>query len=226
MTEANTMPVTVDEAWLAIQSAGTLSPYKQLLLACQAELRPKLAEAFAVGDQVGGALLESAKGADLSDRFMLRLSERLEPSAGQPAAGDDEPVRQGQTDPDWMPAALSDFLHRSGRRLKWRSVGAGVRQARIASSRTGERLYLLKARSGFAVPKHSHRGQEWTLVLTGGYKAGERQYVAGDLHQEDETCLHDLRIDDDGPCISLVADEGKLRFANPLLKLLQPFLGL
>jgi putative transcriptional regulator len=76
------------------------------------------------------------------------------------------------------------------------------------------------------VPRHTHSGQEWTLVLSGGYKVGAQQYVAGDLHQEDESCMHDLRIDDDGTCISLITDEGKLKFANPLLNLLQPFLGI
>jgi len=226
MTEADKMPITVDEAWLAMQSAGTLSPYKQLLLACQAELRPEVRQAFAISDQVGGAILESAKGTDLSDTFMQRLSERIAPASAQTTTESHRPGMQSANDPEWVPGALSDFLRRSGQRLKWRSVGAGVQQSRIASSPSGERLYLLKARPGFAVPKHSHRGQEWTLVLTGGYKSGAQQFVAGDLHQEDETCLHDLRIDDDGPCISLIADDGKLTFANPLLKLLQPLFGL
>lgn len=226
MTEANSLPITVDEAWLAMQSAGTLSPYKQLLLACQAELRPDIKQVFAAGDHIGGALLESAKGEDLSDAFMQRLSERIDGSAEPVEPDVNKPLTLSPERPDWMPDVLADYVRRSGRRLKWRRIGAGVQQARLGRASTGERLYLLRARPGLPVPRHSHSGQEWTLVLTGGYKAGGRQYVAGDLHQEDETCLHDLRIDEDGPCISLVADEGKLRFPNPFLTFLQPFLGL
>lgn len=226
MTEANSLPITVDESWLAMQSAGTLSPYKQLLLACQAEMRPEIQQVFSAGDYIGGALLESAKGEDLSDAFMQRLSDRIGLAAGQMEPDISEPSTRSPDQPGWMPDALADYIFRSRSRLKWRNVGAGVQQARLGHASSGERLYLLRARPGLPVPRHSHSGQEWTLVLTGGYRAGGRQYVAGDLHQEDETCLHDLRIDEDGPCISLVADEGKLKFPNPLLTLLQPLLGL
>lgn len=226
MTEAHTLPITVDDAWLAMQSAGTLSPFKQLLLTCQAEMCPSVQAAFSAGDHIGGALLESAKGADLSDDFIQRLSARIDQDTDRmpPEAGHASTDTQDQ--PEWMPAALADYMRRSSQRLKWRHVGGGVQQARLGRSSRGERLYLLRAHPGLPVPRHSHSGQEWTLVLSGGYTAGDRQYAAGDLHQEDETCLHDLRIDDDGPCVSLIVDEGKLRFANPLLKLLQPVLGL
>jgi len=228
MSSATSLPVTVDDDWLAMQSAGSLSPFKQLLLACQADINPRLRGALASNDHVAGAMLESAKPADLSDDFMARLNARLaagyqvDPATGTDAATSSE---TGQN-PEWMPAPLSDYLRRSGRRLKWRSAGLGVQQARLGRNNRGERLYLLRARPGLPVPRHSHSGQEWTLLLAGGYKAGSQQFVAGDLHQEDEACMHDLRIDDDGPCISLVVDEGKLKFANPLLKLFQPVLGL
>ena len=226
MTEATALPITVDEDWLAMLSAGTLSPCKQLLLACQAEMRPEVRQIFDVNDHVGGALLESAAGADLTDTFMQRLTDRLDTSEQiqtREVSGESE---KADGRPDWMPHALSDHIRRSGQRLKWRPVGVGVQQARLGRTPAGERLYLLRARPGLPVPRHTHSGQEWTLLLTGGYTAGHQQYVAGDLHQEDETCLHDLRIDDDGPCISLVMDEGQLRFSNPLLKLIQPLLGL
>lgn len=228
MNTAPSLPVTVDDDWLAMQSAGSLSPFKQLLLTCQADIHPRLRDAFASNDHVAGALLESAKPAVISDDFLTRLNARLDTEEkARPAASSDKPTGSAETErPDWMPAPLADYMRRSGRPLKWRSAGLGVQQARLGRSRRGERLYLLRARPGLPVPRHSHSGQEWTLVLEGGYKSGSQQFVAGDLHQEDEACMHDLRIDDDGPCISLIVDEGKLRFANPLLRLFQPILGI
>jgi putative transcriptional regulator len=224
MTAATSLPITVDDDWLALQSAGTLPPFKQLLLNCQADLKPSVQDAFVVSDHIGGALLETAPAADISADFMERLSARLNapeaPIRVKPSEASDANT------PEWMPAPLADYMRRSGQRLKWRNVGVGVQQARLGRSSRGERLYLLRARPGLPVPRHTHSGQEWTLVLSGGYKVGAQQYVAGDLHQEDESCMHDLRIDDDGACISLITDEGKLKFANPLLNLLQPFLGI
>lgn len=225
MTQTNSPPVTVDEAWMAMLSAGSLSPHQQLLLECQAELRPELRNLLAAGDHIAGALLETAKATPLSPGFMSALERRLAASATDTPAAEkaDAPASQR---PEWMPAALDAYVRRSGMQLKWRKAGLGVQQARLSRTADGRRLYLLKARPGTPLPRHSHRGQEWTLLLAGGYKSGTDQYVAGDLHQEDESCTHDLRIDMDGPCIALIADEGRLRFPNPLLRVLQPFVGL
>lgn len=228
MSSANSLPVTVDDDWLAMQSAGSLSPFKQLLLTCQADINPHVREAFVTDDHVAGVLLESAKPAVMSDDFLSRLNARLDTEEASNTAVNaaSANTHEESDQPEWMPAPLADYIRRSGRRLKWRSAGLGVQQARLGRNKRGERLYLLRARPGLPVPRHSHSGQEWTLVLAGGYKSGSRQFVPGDLHQEDEGCMHDLRIDDDGPCISLVVDEGKLRFANPLLRLFQPVLGI
>jgi putative transcriptional regulator len=228
MSSAHSLPVTVDDDWLAMQSAGSLSPFKQLLLTCQADINPHVREAFITDDHVAGALLESAKPAVMSDDFLSRLNARLDTKVAGKASVDaaSAGARGKDNQPDWMPSPLADYIRRSGRRLKWRSAGLGVQQARLGRNEQGERLYLLRARPGLPLPRHSHSGQEWTLVLAGGYKSGARQFGPGDLHQEDEGCMHDLRIDDDGPCISLIVDEGKLRFANPLLRLFQPALGI
>lgn len=227
MNSAQSLPVTVDDDWLAMQSAGSLSPFKQLLLTCQADINPRLKDTFDSNDHVAGALLESAKPMALSDDFFSRLNSGLDTAPeNAPVANVDTDSAKGQEQPEWMPAPLADYVRRSGRRIRWRNAGVGVQQARLGRNNRGERLYLLRARPGLPVPRHSHSGQEWTLVLAGGYKSGSQQFIPGDLHQEDEGCLHDLRIDDDGPCISLVVDEGKLRFANPLLRLLQPVLGI
>ncbi|MEO1965888.1 MAG: hypothetical protein ABGY14_11400, partial [Hyphomonas sp.] len=77
MSTAHSLPITVGDDWLAMQSAGTLSPFKQLLLTCQADMAPHLRPLFASDDHVAGALLESAKPAALSDDFMSRLDARL-----------------------------------------------------------------------------------------------------------------------------------------------------
>ncbi|MEO1136951.1 MAG: transcriptional regulator, partial [Pseudomonadota bacterium] len=66
-----------------------------------------------------------------------------------------------------------------------------------------------------------------TLILQGGYHVGSKGYVRGDLHGEDESCSHQPIIDDHGEaCISLVADEGRLKFSNPFYRLLQPLIGI
>ena len=109
--------------------------------------------------------------------------------------------------------------------MAWKKMGFGVERMPIHND-GGEKLYLLKSRPGLKMPHHSHKGEEWALILQGGYHVGETGFVYGDLHREDETCAHQPVIDDHGQaCITLVAAEGGLTFTNPALNLFRPILG-
>lgn len=211
-------PHTVDEEWVAAYSAGTLSPAKQLLLDCQLAIRPSVGEIVDASDSIGGALLETAAGSELSDEFERGLADRI---SRQPVPETPPPSPVKATLPDWMPAPLSNYFRSNDIKLKWHAAGVGVQRAKLCESKSGERLYLLKARPGLSIPAHGHAGEEWTLILSGGYHVGDTGYGVGDLHQENDNCTHSLRIDDDGTCISLVMDEGRLSFSNPAMKVLQ-----
>ncbi len=222
MTTEIQSPMTVKDEWLGARAAGTLSDAQQLLLDCQTAIRPAVRSNFAAGDAVAGTMLETATGVDLSDDFSRRLTAQLTQNEKTAQVNS---IPTTTTKPAWVPAPLAEYMERNDIQLKWRPAGPGVHRAHLSRGPSGERLYLLRARAGFSVPTHGHTGEEWTLLLTGGYHVGKQGFVAGDLHQEDETCTHAVNIDDDGPCISLVADEGILKFSNPILRLLQPFFG-
>lgn len=208
---------STDEEVMAAHAAGTLPIGQHLVLSCQADLQPDIARNLAAYDAVGGAVIETAQAEHLSDAFIGRVMDALDDSEETTI-----PVAEKQEAPAWMPAALADYLDRADIELKWRSVGPGVQHAPIVTSKSGERVYLLRATPGTKMPVHSHSGEEWTLILQGGYHVGKIGYERGDLHCEDESCEHQPIIDDDDEvCISLVADQGRLRFRNPLLKLFQ-----
>lgn len=217
---------TADEEWLAACSAGVLSEAKSLLLECQIALRPRLAARLLQIDCIGGEFLESAKGEPLSDRFSTKLSAAITQAGNEGRSGGGGETLAVSDVEAWAPKPLTAFLKRSGISLKWKKSGPGISRA-VLREDGGERLYLLRSRPGMVMPVHSHKGQEWTLVLQGGYHVGEHAYACGDLHCEDENCRHQPVIDDDGEeCISLVADEGRLVFKDPLLRLIQPLLGI
>ncbi|SIO15806.1 anti-ECFsigma factor, ChrR [Parasphingorhabdus marina DSM 22363] len=218
---------SVDEEWLASYSAGGLSRAKRLLISCQAALRPELSSRLSAMDAVGGALLQSAQGEAVSDGFLSRVMDKLDASPA-PVAQDakDDAQTEPSARPAWMPSPLEDFLSRAGIDLKWKKLGFGVERASL-STENDEELYLLKARPGLKVPQHSHKGEEWALILQGGYHVGETGYGLGDLHREDEDCTHMPIVDDHGEaCITLVALEGKLKFSNPVMRMLRPIIGI
>ena len=212
---------TVGEEWLAAFAAGALSPAKSLVIACQAAIEPRLKSRLGAIDHVAGALVETAEGEALSEGFLDQVMGELDAPAPSPAPA---PVANGEA-PAWMPAPLARFMRESDITLDWRASGSRFARAPLFEFEDGERLYLLRAEGGFRIPEHGHRGEEWTLLLQGGYHVGDAGYVAGDLHQEDAACTHQPVVDAGGPCVSLVAIEGRLKFRSPLLKLLQPILG-
>lgn len=217
---------SVDEEWLASYCAGGLSRAKHLLISCQAALKPELSSRLAAMDQVGGALLESAQGEALSSDFFARVLDKMEATPVSDAAdGVNQPQSGNSAGKSWVPSPLEDFVKRTGQELKWKKLGFGVERASLSND-DGEELYLLKARPGLKVPRHTHEGEEWALILQGGYSVGEESYGLGDLHREDESCTHQPIVDDDGEaCITLVALEGSLKFSNPLMRMLKPVIG-
>ena len=206
----------------AAHAAATLSNGKHLLLSCQAAIEPEMAKKLADFDVIGGAIIESARAEEMTNSFVDGLLAALDD-----VADDKDVVVANAHAPAWMPAALADYLREAEIELKWRNVGPGVQHAPITTAPTGERLYLLRAAPGTKMPVHSHAGEEWTLILQGGYHVGDVGYVRGDLHCEDEVCEHQPLIDDHGEaCISLVVDQGPLKFRNWLLKVAQKFTGI
>lgn len=215
---------TANEEWLASYSSGTLTPSKSLLIDCQMAIAPAIAAKINVYDEIGGAFIESAKGEDLSNDFLSRLSLAL-PDSDMPAHDLSATARDQSRGAGWIPSPLQKFLETSEIDLKWKKSAPGVERAPLLGE-DGERLYLLKAKQGLKLPVHTHRGQEWTLILQGGYNVNGESYGVGDLHCEDENCVHQPIIDAHGEdCISLVVDEGALVFKNPIYKIIQPLLG-
>lgn len=211
---------TAPEESIAAYVAGSLSPAKSVVLACQASMSEEISVLLAKTELVAGALLENATGAALSNGFTEKLLAALD------VAPEDAHVRDPiKLKESWTPLPLLRFMNDAGVDLKWRFAGPGVARAPLAEYENGERLYLLKAIGGTSMPPHSHRGDEWTLILKGSYHIGDEAYQAGDLHCEDETCAHQPIIDMGEECICLVAIDGKLRFHEPVLRLLQPMIG-
>lgn len=221
---AHNVEHTVDEEWLASYVAGSLSDAKSLVVACQASMRPDLARHIAELEHVGGALMESSSGAEVSVEFFDKLVGALEDNSER-----DDVLQLSEADKSegevWEPLPLRRYLETAGAEIDWRFAGPGVERAPLAQTEDGERLYLLKARAGFSMPIHSHHGEEWTLILKGSYHVNDERFIVGDLHREDETCTHQPIVDDGEECICLVAIEGKLKFKQTLLKALQPRLG-
>jgi putative transcriptional regulator len=72
--------------------------------------------------------------------------------------------------------------------------------------------------AGTAIPHHGHTGDEFTIVLDGGYSDASGSYRRGDVQCVGVDHSHRPLVDGDRPCVCLIVARGKVRLRNPLLR--------
>lgn len=203
-------------------ATGALSPAKHIMVTCQKEISDEVADRIAFQENLAASMIEDGKSEALSPLFMgtvlasLPSQENVEVPTKAPAQG-------------LAPKSLRHMLGHGLKAMKWKSLVPGVAVHDILGNRhtkDGDRLYLLKAKGGMKMPEHSHNGEEWTLILTGSYRTGEKRFTRGDLHIEDETTQHSPHIDEGEDCICLVMTQGRLKMQGWLPRLMQPVIGI
>ena len=76
------------------------------------------------------------------------------------------------------------------------------------------------------MPRHTHRGLELTLVLTGAYCDAANCFERGDIQIADPTTDHQPVAQAGEDCICLVALEAPIWFTGPIGRLANPFVKL
>ncbi len=212
-----------DEA-ITDYAAGNLSPAKHAIIACLVELNPKAAKKSAFETDVAATLMAATQEVPLSLFFIEETLAKLPYCASILKAAND------CSKPGPTPKPLRDLMDGQGLRdIVWKSFIPGVAIHNVLGDRRtrfGERLYLLRIKGGMPMPEHSHIGEEWALILKGGYMSEGQHYARGDLHFADATMVHSPKIDIGEDCICLVMTEGPLKMKNWLTKIIQKLVGI
>ena len=210
--------LTLDEL-LAAHAAGRLPPPLALIVASHLALSPESRKRYRSFEAAGGVLLERLEPARLAPGAWQRLCARLD---GEPP----EPVPPPRPVPAAMrrlPAPLREVLPGSLDELRWRGFG-GVAEAVLDLGTPGYRTTLMRVRGGKAVPRHTHEGNELTLVLEGSFHDELGRYARGDLAITDPTVKHQPVADEGQDCLCLAVTDARLRLTGPLGRLLNPFM--
>lgn len=176
---------------LAAFAAGTMRAGFDFVTAVHvrgcAECRDEVArlEAF------GGAMIDEVEAAPLGEDALARLMARIEAPA--PAAPASRTMEQ---------------LLRVGKR-RW--VAPGVWTAKVDTPHAkGDRVYLLSVAPGVEAALHTHRGAEFTQVLSGALGDEAEVLQAGDFSERDPSHVHRPKVLGAAPCVCLFATQGRL----------------
>ncbi len=126
-----------------------------------------------------------------------------------------------------VPRPLGRLLPEPLETLDWRRMAPGVRQYNLKNGpRFDGAFKLLHCAPGVALSAHTHNERELTFIVRGSYTDELGQFRAGDVADLDYSVEHRPVIDDDGPCIALIATDAPVRYSDLLGKLMQPFVGI
>lgn len=218
MSEARHHPRTET---LADFAAGRLDEARSVVIATHLSMCAQCSHAVSGFETVGGLCLEAVEPVDMAPDALEKILARAERPATIAAPHYDS-GRQADTQP-----LLSAYIAGSLDDVKWRRVAPGMSQSVIEAQgyRKGV-LRLLKIAPGTSMPKHTHHGEELTLILRGAYKDELGEFKAGDLADLGGEHTHTPTAIGDEPCICLIATAAPLEFKTLTGKLVQPFIGL
>jgi putative transcriptional regulator len=194
-------------------AAGCLDPAFQLLVETQAALRPDVRQAVAQAETIAGAFLEAEAATAVSDGVLDQLLSRIdgldqtatEHTRAAERAGDilDEILR--------LPAPLRDQALEASMDRSWTKLAPGVSRLNLGVESSTE-VELYRIEPGRTLPRHSHRGNELTLVVAGGFEDGTGHFRAGDLSVKGPQDVHQPTADSDSICFALAVRDAGLEF--------------
>lgn len=206
-------------------AAGRLDPALALLLETQSMLRPDVRAALATSEAISGIMLETDAPAKLSsgarDRA-LALIEAFDPEVGgvRPAGVRPEPETALLSD---LPRPLRQPALDAFGKTGFRAQGSGIRELALEIDSELD-IAVYWGQPGVTIPRHTHGGSEFTLVLEGGFSDESGSFGPGDLVMKGPSDTHRPKIDAEGVCVTLVVRDAKLKFTGAL-GLIQRLLG-
>ena len=196
-------------------AAGATSEAFSLVIATHLALCPTCRCVVAQAESVGGAMLESATPVPLNPGALDSVLSRLDEPAPPPP---DDPAKSTSKNAAGVPEPLRSYVGGDFDAVPWTKITQDIAFKLVM--KTGDmRAHLVRSKAGHGVGTHAHRGEELTLVLTGGYTDVTGRYAAGDVQYTTPEIVHRPLADEGGDCIALVVSDGSLKFRSFLERL-------
>jgi putative transcriptional regulator len=215
---------------LGLAQALAVSVHLGYCLQCQSQLR-KL-------NALGGVLLSETRPASVGandDQIPERSdvqNESLDKGFEQLMAriGSEEPGAEAPTDTSVSKRyhnPLERYLPSSLDELDWQQQTREISKYDLTNvvDMGSARITLQRIKAGAKVPVHTHRGNELTVVLKGGFSDELGVYHAGDYIARDPSHHHSPTALQNEDCICLTVLDAPMRFTGPLMRWLNPLLA-
>lgn len=195
-------------AMLLAAASGAFAPAFGRVIQAHAALCSRCRATMANVEAVGGHALEREADAELKPDALDDALTAIDRSPREAALPDELKVL-----PSEVHGLIAPLLGAS----RWRFGGFGLKVRTLDVPRIAhEKLRLLRIEPGGYLPRHTHDGHEFVLILTGAYKDETGTYRAGDVAFGDAALEH-LPVAESGEvCFALAATTAPLRFTGTI----------
>jgi len=213
----------IPESLLVEYTAGALDEAVSLFVATHLSFCATCRKRAGEFELLGGALLEQTEDHDLDiDAGLEALLDRLDevpPDSARPRpTPTDETLAR-------IPQPLRGYVPVDARgRIEWAVKMPGLGQIQLPLKHKGYGVVINMLGGGLTVPKHTHDGMEYNLVLTGGFTDRGRDFVRGDASVAGPDLVHELSIHRGEPCLLLAVMEKPLIPMSAVAKVLSRIL--
>ena len=199
---------------------AALHPGAMLAVGCHVHLCAICRQEATLWESVGGALLDSANPAPLSEGALARALARIDEG--------DRRLRHAKE--RRAPAFLERFnvpapllQNRIGMR-RWVTPRIWFAPVVIAPTSTA-RTYLVYGSANTTLPVHTHVGREFTTVLHGSFCDSTGTFGTGDFAETDDTITHAPAVTQDNACLCLISADAPMRLAGRPARFVQALAG-
>lgn len=190
-------------------ASGALREASSLLVATHLALCAECRKEVAKCEAIGGRLLEQAEEIAVSDTCRAKVMALLDEQQTTAIPAYDPFIC------NVLPAPLRSYVGCGIGKIEWKKVSATVDRLDLDKCHCSKaKARLLRVKAGAALPEHTHRGNEYVVVLAGSYRDGEQLYRRGDFAFSDNTVTHAPVAGPAEDCVCLIASEGSIRLTG------------
>lgn len=196
---------------LSAAASGALSPAVSRIVNAHAALCCHCRALMDRLETVAGAELENEESIDLASGALERTLAIIAKDTATTAPALPESFSV-------LPPQIHDMVASAIGKIAWYSAGPGLKilDLDLPPMAAGETFQLMRIEPGAGPPRHTHGGQEFTLVLTGAFKDETGVYKPGDLEVGDEAVTHRPIAEPGEICYALAVTTAPLKFKGPL----------
>jgi putative transcriptional regulator len=208
---------TVD-ALMAHYVAGSLPEPARVLVESHLEMKPDHRLLVQDLELLAGQALEQTPETEIDDRN-ARLSQIFSSS---PPAERILPVAAEQRK-SVFPSALRSLVGFDADTVPWKTKLPGFKEYSIDID--GCEVSLMWIKAGRALPAHTHKGMELTLILDGAFNDNRGRFGPGDISVADETIDHRPVAEKDRPCIAFSVLDAPVKLTGSFRQLIGDLIG-